>query len=265
MMKFYRENEVNPFASCLPLVAQLPVFISLFYMLRKNLRTDICPAIQRTFQKHYAAVHHVSLHTALSQTTQCGDHVTAAGFLFIKDITNQAHGVTLVVLMLLYVGTQLFSTMLMATPTMDRSQRNLMMIMPIAFVIFIIRFPAGLIVYWVTTNAWTMAQQFTLKKLMGPPPPAAVVAAAEIAGPSPRGGGRGGGGAPAKRSGGGGGSNGGGSPAGAGSGGSLGRVLRGIGGGSRTAAVDPEPASGRAGGSGPPPPRKKRKRSGRRR
>ena len=43
MMKFYRENKVNPLASCLPLVAQLPVFISLFYMLRKDLRHDICP------------------------------------------------------------------------------------------------------------------------------------------------------------------------------------------------------------------------------
>ena len=44
MMKFYQENKVNPLASCLPLVAQLPVFISLFYMLRTDLKHDICPA-----------------------------------------------------------------------------------------------------------------------------------------------------------------------------------------------------------------------------
>ena len=43
MMKFYRENKVNPFASCLPMVAQFPVFIALFYMLRIDLRYDICP------------------------------------------------------------------------------------------------------------------------------------------------------------------------------------------------------------------------------
>jgi YidC/Oxa1 family membrane protein insertase len=256
MMKFYRENEVNPFASCLPLVAQLPVFISLFYMLRKNLRTDICPAIQRTFQKHYAAVHHVSLHTALSQTTQCGDHVTAAGFLFIKDITNQAHGVTLVVLMLLYVGTQVMSTMLMSTPTMDRNQRNLMMIMPVAFVIFIIRFPAGLIVYWVTTNTWTMVQQYTLKKLMGPPPPP-VVAAADVAGPSPRRPSRGGGGSAAKPAT---------APGDSGPEGPVGRLFRGLGGGARRPSQDAEPAAKSAGNAvPPPPPRKKRKRSGRRR
>src|ERR687885_286445 len=46
MMKFYQENKVNPLASCLPLVAQFPVFISLFYMLRKDLREDICPEVQ---------------------------------------------------------------------------------------------------------------------------------------------------------------------------------------------------------------------------
>ena len=45
MMKFYRENKVNPFASCLPMVAQFPVFISLYYMLRIDLRHDICPEI----------------------------------------------------------------------------------------------------------------------------------------------------------------------------------------------------------------------------
>src|SRR5918995_3636095 len=45
MMKFYRENKINPFASCLPLVAQLPVFLSLFYMLQDDLRLDICPDV----------------------------------------------------------------------------------------------------------------------------------------------------------------------------------------------------------------------------
>src|ERR1700739_769859 len=73
MMKFYRENEVNPLGSCLPMVAQLPVFISLFYMLRKNLRHDICPDVQLRFQAHYASVHHLSVKSSevLSQTTWC--------------------------------------------------------------------------------------------------------------------------------------------------------------------------------------------------
>src|ERR1700712_683802 len=52
LMKFYKENQVNPLGSCLPLVAQLPVFISLFYMLRSSLRIDICPHLQPTILLH---------------------------------------------------------------------------------------------------------------------------------------------------------------------------------------------------------------------
>ena len=44
-MKFYRENKVNPLASCLPLLFQLPFFISLYYMLRSDLKVDMCPGI----------------------------------------------------------------------------------------------------------------------------------------------------------------------------------------------------------------------------
>src|SRR5919112_2764866 len=56
MMKFYQENKVNPFSSCLPIVAQLPVFFSLFYMLRKDLKIDICPDIVQ-----YAAAHNTTV------------------------------------------------------------------------------------------------------------------------------------------------------------------------------------------------------------
>src|SRR5213596_1183980 len=48
MMRFYQENKVNPFGSCLPLLLQMPVFISLFYMLRKDLKLDICGDALRT-------------------------------------------------------------------------------------------------------------------------------------------------------------------------------------------------------------------------
>ncbi len=275
MMKFYRENEVNPLASCLPLVAQLPVFISLFYMLRKNLRTDICPSIQKAFQQHYAAIHHVTEKAALSQTTQCvgpgHEHVAGAGFLFINDITNQAHGVTLVVLLILYVGTQVLSTFLMSAPTMDKSQRNMMMVMPVGFVLFIIRFPAGLIVYWITTNTWTMAQQFTLKQLMGHPP----VPALAGGGTSGDGGGDGGS-AGAPRSGGGKGPRSGGGQGGGkaavvdvekgGSSGGLGGLRKRFAQVKEDAQVEAaKQVEARRAAVPPPPPRKKRKRSGRRR
>src|SRR5579875_104256 len=92
MMKFYKENNVNPFSSCLPLALQLPVFISLFYMLRQDLRKDICPGVQQL-----ALAKHV---VKQGQTVACSHfahiHVPAAKFLFVGDLTNSAHGLTLV-------------------------------------------------------------------------------------------------------------------------------------------------------------------------
>ena len=70
----------------------------------------------------------------------------------------------LVVLIILYVGTQLASSLLMATPTMDPTQRKIMLALPLVFVLFVIRFPAGVMVYWITTNTWTMAQQYFFKR-----------------------------------------------------------------------------------------------------
>jgi YidC/Oxa1 family membrane protein insertase len=168
MMKFYRENNVNPLGSCLPLVLQLPVFISLYYMLRQSLRTDICPQIQHQYQVKYAATHHISVAAAHGQTTPCGPG-HGASFLFIPDLTNKASGVVLVVLIILYVGSQLGSTLVMSSAaTMDPMQRRLMMFLPLLFVLFVFRFPAGVLVYWITTNVWTMGQQYIVRKRVGP-------------------------------------------------------------------------------------------------
>jgi YidC/Oxa1 family membrane protein insertase len=158
MMKFYRENNVNPLGSCLPLVLQLPVFVSLYYMLRQSLRTDICPGIQATYQQ----MHHTT------GTTPCGaGH--GASFLFIPDLTDKATGWVLVVLIVLYVGSQLGSTLVMSSAsTMDPMQRRMMMFLPLVFVLFVFRFPAGVLVYWITTNFWTMAQQWVVRQRIGP-------------------------------------------------------------------------------------------------
>ncbi|HMS72537.1 MAG TPA: YidC/Oxa1 family membrane protein insertase [Baekduia sp.] len=159
-MKFYQENKVNPFASCLPLLAQLPVFLSLFYMLRTDLRHDICPDINPA---------------GISNPKPCGAGGDAA-FWFIPDITDKATGGVLITLILLYVGSQLLSSLLMMTPTIDKTQRTVMLALPVVFVPFVIGFPAGLMLYWITTNFWTIGQQQFLKRVIGrndpvPPPP----------------------------------------------------------------------------------------------
>src|SRR3954468_24387531 len=151
MMRFYQENKVNPFSSCLPIVAQLPVFFSLFYMLRNDLRFDICPQTQAT---------------ASNPPIPCGN-VPAAEFLGIPDITNKATGTVLVVLVVLYVSSQLLSSLLMPS-TVDRNQRMIFLALPFIFIPFIINFPAGLLVYWVPTHVWTSVQQYLVRRSIGP-------------------------------------------------------------------------------------------------
>ncbi len=243
MMKFYQENKINPLASCLPLLLQLPVFISLFYMLRTDLKKHICgnQLVQHFNEAGLAKKYHVTTHvTSVAHLpskyigdTSC-DSVArhSAKFLFLPDITNKATGIALAVLIVLYVGSQLAST-LIATATADPTQRRLLLVLPIIFVIILYRYPAGLLVYWITTNLWTIGQQYLIKRHMGQVTPA-----------------------PPSEKGGGGGSSGGGS--------SNGKPDA-----PRDRGPKGEPALAGVGTTSsakpPPPPRKKRKRSGRRR
>jgi YidC/Oxa1 family membrane protein insertase len=159
MMKLYQEHKVNPFASCLPLLAQLPVFISLFYLLRQDLRHEVCPEINAA---------------GISNPKPCGES-TASEFLFIPDITDKATGAVLVTLLVLYVGSQLASSVLMSVSA-DPRQRYIFMALPFIFIPFILSFPAGLLVYWITTNVWTIVQQFIVRKTVGPVRPATATA-----------------------------------------------------------------------------------------
>jgi YidC/Oxa1 family membrane protein insertase len=252
IMKFYKENQVNPLGSCLPLLAQFPVFISLYYLLRKDLRGYICPGIEKTYQ----TVHH-----AASASVPCGvGH--GAQFLFIGDLTNKATGAVLIVLMVLYVSSQLFSSLMMSTSAMDPTQRKIMVLMPLVFVFLFISFPAGVIVYWITTNLWTIVQQVIVRRIVGPPPvPATAKPSGDDGGssggdggttavvrkPPPRGPKPSAGAAPS---------------AAKSALGGVGGLLR------RRLEPAPEPSGARgASRAGPPPrsPRKKKKRSGRRR
>lgn len=182
IMKFYKENDINPFASFLPLVVQIPVFIGLYYTLRTRLREDICPGLQTAFRHAYAAHHSIPLHDAAGKTVACHG-LNGSSWLFIHDLTNTATGLTLVVLIVLYVGTQLASSLMMQAPSVDQTQRRMMLLLPLFFVIFIVNFPAGLILYWITTNAWTIGQQWVIRRRIGPAVPVAPAAPA----PSPRG------------------------------------------------------------------------------
>jgi YidC/Oxa1 family membrane protein insertase len=138
-MRFYQENKVNPFASCLPLLLQLPVFMSLFYLLRGD-----------AFRNRLEASGEQS-------------------FLFINDLAHKATGPDLVILMVLFLGSQLVSTLVM-TVSADKTQQRIMLLLPLFFATFVVKFPAGLVLYWITTNFWTLGQQLVVRRIWPPSP-----------------------------------------------------------------------------------------------
>ena len=141
LMAFYKENSINPAASCLPIVAQIPVFISLYFVL-KDFEKEVFP-----------------------------DYPSSdLGWLnLVPDITAPANshwsGYLLIVV---YAVSQLTSTLLMST-TMDRVQRTMLIVLPLAFVFVIVNFPAGLVLYWVTSNLWTTGQGLVTRRQMPKP------------------------------------------------------------------------------------------------
>jgi YidC/Oxa1 family membrane protein insertase len=200
VMKFYQERKVNPLASCLPLLLQIPFFIALFELLRsKSFKADI---------------------------------EGEEGFLFIPDLAEPltGHPGILAIMVVIYIATQLAASAVTMVGG-DKNQQRIMFALPFVFTIFIINFEAGLIVYWITTNVWTIGQQLVVRKLY-PKPDMSEIEAGDADGKAPPKAARG-------------------KPAAAGAGG-AGKQARDS---SNGASAKPPPSS----------PRKKKKRSGRRR
>jgi YidC/Oxa1 family membrane protein insertase len=141
MMAFYRENKINPLASCWPLLLQLPVFLSLYQLLNSS-----------SFKNE-----------VLSQPPY--------DFLFIPNLTEKATGAELAALIILFIGTQMGASLVMSSRVQDRNQRLIMFGLPFLFAPFVATFPAGLAVYWITTNIWTLGQQLVVTTFFPPPTP----------------------------------------------------------------------------------------------
>jgi YidC/Oxa1 family membrane protein insertase len=146
LMKFYRENNINPASSCLPILFQIPVFISLFFVLR-DFDDEVFPEYERM-----------------------GETAADLGWLnIVPSITEAANSHWSGYLLLgLYAVSQTLSTLLMSS-TMDRTQRTLLLILPIAFLFVVLSFPTGLVMYWVTTNLWTVGQGLVTRGLRPKP------------------------------------------------------------------------------------------------
>ena len=165
-MKYYKEHGVNPFASCLPLLIQFPVLISLFYMLRTDLREKICGV-----QAHAAHPHltKTELTKFLSNhaCSQIPHAHNSASWLFIHDITFKASGVTLIILVAAYLATML-TTSYFSTMNQERNQRIMFMFLPLVFTVIIIQYPAGLLLYWTTSNMTQIPLQWYARRKAPP-------------------------------------------------------------------------------------------------
>jgi YidC/Oxa1 family membrane protein insertase len=140
VMKFYKEHKVNPAASCLPILPQIPIFFALFYVL-KDFEEEV---VQVDFPD------------------------SSLAFLngLVPDISDKVNEHwTGWLLLVIYVGSQLLSFYLSTTAVQSKSQRYIFMALPFLFIPFVINFPVGLMIYWVTTNLWTVGQGLVTRRL----------------------------------------------------------------------------------------------------
>jgi YidC/Oxa1 family membrane protein insertase len=168
-MKLYSEHKVNPFGSCLPIVVQIPFLVSFYYMLRTDLKEEIC-GVNLPSTVGCGKVPNPLNGWQPGQPTvglTTGGH--GEGFLGIADITAQATGALLIFLLVLYVGSQMASSLVNMPPTADKNQKRLMLALPLVFVFFLIPIkpPSGLFLYWITTNVFTLVQQWGLIQVYG--------------------------------------------------------------------------------------------------
>jgi YidC/Oxa1 family membrane protein insertase len=142
LQDYYRAHGINPLAAFVPILVQIPVFISLVYLMRNDVSSGLF-----------------------------GD----AGFLFIPHLVDTPHGSVLAALITLYLVTQLTSS-LIATRALPGTHRGLMLALPLLFAGTVARFPAGLAVYWITTGLWSLGQQLLVWRIAPaaslPAPPA---------------------------------------------------------------------------------------------
>jgi len=131
MMRIYREEKVNPMGGCFPIMVQIPVFIALYWVLLSSVEMRNAPWV-----------------------------------LWIHDLSSPDPYFILPVVMTL---TTLLQTALNPAPP-DPLQAKMMWIMPLAFSVMFFFFPSGLVLYWITNNILSIAQQWIINTRMGVPP-----------------------------------------------------------------------------------------------
>ncbi len=158
MMKLYKEHKTNPMASCFPIIAQAPIFFSLFTVLN-----GIAKNVPHGYLKGeylISAAHAKFFGASISQT-----------FLGSSDTTVKIVTVVLIFIMSATTFTTQRQLMVKGMPKMDSSnnmmlqqQKIMLYLFPLIFAISGVNFPVGVLIYWSTTNFWTWGQQFYVIK-----------------------------------------------------------------------------------------------------
>ena len=169
MMKLYRDNGTNPFASCLPIILQAPIFFALFHVLNgigKN------PPLPKGFLTK-------DLAEKAADAQILGANISDK-FIGAESVTVQVVTAVLIVLMSATTFTtqkQLMSKNMPADAMNNpfaQQQQILLYVFPLVFAVSGVNFPIGVLLYWLTTNVWSMCQQFyVIRRNPSPGSPAA--------------------------------------------------------------------------------------------
>jgi YidC/Oxa1 family membrane protein insertase len=160
MMKLYKESGTNPLSSCLPIIAQSPFFMSLYGVLNSIAHGHAVGVINGSLLDSARHAHIFGAPLSVKFTDTASKIMSlGASAADVRVVT-----VAMIVLMSLsqfYTQRQLMTKnvdMTVKTPFMQQ-QKMLMYVFPVMFAVFGINFPVGVLVYWLTTNVWTMGQQ----------------------------------------------------------------------------------------------------------
>ncbi|MCJ7727472.1 MAG: YidC/Oxa1 family membrane protein insertase [Actinobacteria bacterium] len=159
-MEFYKKNNVNPLAGCLPLLLQMPVFFALFQALRNP--SEIVTNILGNFTIDGVAN---GIKTGLAGFLPAGEFTIMGAanpnynFLWMNLNDKDPY----YILVILMVATMFLTTKMTTT---DPKQAKMMYIMPVVFGFISFQFPSGILVYWVTSNIWSIGQQWIVNKIV---------------------------------------------------------------------------------------------------
>jgi YidC/Oxa1 family membrane protein insertase len=163
----YKKHGTNPFSSCLPILLQMPFFLALFRMLN-----DLEGVAQGS--KQAIGFFSQELAIKMENSTILGAQLSSS---FLHDSDPAAKILSLVLILLMSLTQFITSHQLMRKnmpaaaldSPMARQQQILIYVLPIMFAVFGVNFPLGVLVYWTTTNLWTMGQQFYVIRAMPAP------------------------------------------------------------------------------------------------